>query len=458
MNIWINPVVMMMSKDKDLFTYGHAGRDQRDSMPLAARMRPRSLEEFAGQRHIVGPGSLLRRAIQADRLGSLIFYGPPGTGKTTLAAIIANQTKSHFEQISAVTSGVAQVRELLEQARSRLEMYNSTTILFIDEIHRFNRSQQDALLPAVEAGTILLIGATTQNPYFGVNGALLSRCRIFELYPLSEQDVSQVLDAALADEERGLGQLDITLEAEGRKHIIDMADGDARTALNALELATLTTPPSPAGTVVIDRQVAEQSVQKKAVRYDKDGDNHYDVISAFIKSIRGSDPDAALFWLARMLDAGEDPLFIARRLFISASEDVGNADPLALLVAEAAFRSVEVLGLPEARIALAQATTHLACAPKSNSSYIALDKATEAARRATGALVPNHLRDKHYPGAQKLGHGDNYRYPHDFPGNYIAQQYLPDKLSADRYYRPGENGYEKRIRMWLEKTKGLPGD
>ncbi len=447
-----------MSKDKDLFTYGHAGRDQRDSMPLAARMRPRNLEEFAGQRHIVGPGSLLRRAIQADRLGSLIFYGPPGTGKTTLAAVIANQTKSHFEQISAVTSGVGQVRELLEQARVRLEMYNNTTILFIDEIHRFNRSQQDALLPAVEAGTILLIGATTQNPYFGVNGALLSRCRIFELFPLAEKEISQLLDAALADEDRGLGQLDINLDPEGRQHIIEMADGDARTALNALELAALTTPPDSSGTIIIDKQVAEQSVQKKAVRYDKDGDNHYDVISAFIKSIRGSDPDAALFWLARMLDAGEDPLFVARRLFISASEDVGNADPLAILVAEAAFRSVEVLGLPEARIALAQATTHLACAPKSNASYVALDKATQAARRALGALVPNHLRDKHYPGAEKLGHGEGYVYPHDFPGNYTPQQYLPDKLAGQRYYHPGTNGYEQRLRKWLEKTKGLPDE
>lgn len=440
----------------DLFSYGHKSRDSRQSVPLAARMRPRTLDEFVGQKHIVGPGSLLRRAIEADRLGSLIFYGPPGTGKTTLAAIIANQTRSHFDQVNAVTSGVAEIRELLAQAKQRLEMYNTSTILFIDEIHRFNRSQQDALLPAVELGTVLLIGATTQNPYFGINSSLLSRCRIFELFALSKDDVNQVLDRALADKELGLGDLNIDLTADGRQHILTMADGDARTALNALELAALTTPPGKDGTIVIDQAVAEQSVQKKAVRYDKDGDNHYDVISAFIKSIRGSDPDAALFWLARMLDAGEDPLFVARRLFIAASEDIGNADPLALLVAEAAFRAVEVLGMPEARIVLAQAATHLACAPKSNASFAALDKATAAARRAAGALVPNHLRDSHYPGAGKLGHGRGYRYPHSFPGNYVKQQYLPGPLARERFYRPGNNGYEKRIRQWLEQTKGLP--
>lgn len=440
----------------DLFSYGHKAREDKQGVPLAARMRPRTLEEFVGQKHIVGPGSLLRRAIEADRLGSLIFYGPPGTGKTTLAAIIANQTQSHFDQINAVTAGVAQVRQLLNQARQRLEMYNTATILFIDEIHRFNRSQQDALLPAVEEGTVLLIGATTQNPYFGVNSSLLSRCRIFELKTLSEEEIDKVLSSALADGERGLGKLEIELTADGRKHILAMADGDARTALNALELAALTTPPGEDGIIVIDQAVAEQSVQKKAVRYDKDGDNHYDVISAFIKSIRGSDPDAALFWLARMLDAGEDPLFVARRLFIAASEDIGNADPLALLVAEASFRAVEVLGMPEARIVLAQATTHLACAPKSNASYAALEKAANAARRATGALVPNHLRDSSYPGADKLDHGKGYRYPHSFPGNYVAQQYLPAPLAKERFYSPGGQGYEKRIRQWLAQTKGLP--
>lgn len=439
----------------DLFSYGFQQQGG-DNAPLAARLRPRNLDEFVGQKHIVGAGSLLRRAIYADRLTSMIFYGPPGTGKTTLAAVIANQTKASFQKLNAVTAGVAQVRQVLEQARERLKMYHQPTILFIDEIHRFNKGQQDALLPAVEDGTILLIGATTGNPYFSVNSALLSRSRIFELYPLTREDISTILDTALTDGERGLGKLRIELLPEARAHIINTADGDARIALNALELAALTTPPNQDGVIVIDRETAEQSVQRRAVRYDKDGDNHYDVISAFIKSIRGSDPDAALFWLARMLDAGEDPRFIARRLYIAASEDIGNADPLALLVAEAAFRAVEVLGMPEARIPLAQAVTHLACAPKSNAAFVALERATADARRSADSGVPNHLRDSHYPGAQGLGHGKGYKYPHDFPGNYIRQQYLPDSLADKRYYHPGSNGYEKRLRQWLEQTKGLP--
>jgi putative ATPase len=443
-----------MKTMSDLFSYGF--QQQGDSAPLAARLRPRTLDEFVGQEHIVGAGSLLRRAIYADRLTSMIFYGPPGTGKTTLAAVIANQTKASFQKLNAVTAGVAQVREVLEQARRRLEMYHQPTILFIDEIHRFNKGQQDALLPAVEEGTILLIGATTGNPYFSVNSALLSRSRIFELYPLTRENISTILDTALTDEERGLGKLRIKLLPEARAHIIDTADGDARIALNALELAALTTPANAEGEIVIDRETAEQSVQRRAVRYDKDGDNHYDVISAFIKSIRGSDPDAALFWLARMLDAGEDPRFVARRLYIAASEDIGNADPLALLVAEAAFRAVEILGMPEARIPLAQAVTHLACAPKSNAAFVALERATADARSTGDAGVPNHLRDSHYPGARELGHGKGYKYPHDFPGNYIGQQYLPDSLADRRYYYPGTNGYEKRLRQWLEQTKGLP--
>ena len=440
----------------DLFSYGLQQKQGDRSIPLAARMRPRNLDEFAGQKHIVGPGSLLRRAILADRLTSMIFYGPPGTGKTTLAAVIANQTKASFQRLNAVTSGVAQVREVLEEAKNRLKMYHQPTILFIDEIHRFNKSQQDALLPAVEDGTVLLIGATTGNPYFSVNSALLSRSRIFELYPLSKEEIGGIIESALIDKERGLGQLDIELTPPAREHILNTADGDARVALNALELAALTTPPGEDGKIYIDQQAAEQSVQRRAVRYDRDGDNHYDVISAFIKSIRGSDPDAALFWLSRMLDAGEDPRFIARRLYISASEDIGHGDPLALLVAEAAFRAVEVLGMPEARIPLAHAVTHLACAPKSNASYLALERATEDARHASDSGVPNHLRDGSYPGAKELGHGDNYIYPHDHPGHYIKQQYLPDSLAQRRYYYPGDLGYEKRLRQWLEATKGLP--
>lgn len=445
-----------MKAMSDLFRYGLEQGGEGQNTPLAARLRPRTLDEFMGQKHIVGTGSLLRRAIYADRLTSMIFYGPPGTGKTTLAAVIANQTKASFQKLNAVTAGVAQVREILEQAKGRLEMYHQPTILFIDEIHRFNKSQQDALLPAVEDGTILLIGATTGNPFFSVNSALLSRSRVFELHPLAGEEISDILDFALKDEERGLGKLMVNLTPEAREHIIGTADGDARIALNALELAALTTPPDGDGVVIIDRETAEQSVQRRAIRYDKDGDNHYDVISAFIKSIRGSDPDAALFWLVRMLDAGEDPRFVARRLYIAASEDIGNGDPLALLVAEAAFRAVEVLGMPEARIPLAQAVTHLACAPKSNASFVALERASQDARKCGDTGVPNHLRDSHYPGAQELGHGRGYKYPHDFPGNFVGQQYLPSSLADKRYYYPGINGYEKKIRQWLESTKGLP--
>jgi putative ATPase len=440
----------------DLFSYGFQQEKGESSMPLAARMRPQNLDEFVGQEHIVGPGSLLRRAIMADRLTSMIFYGPPGTGKTTLAAVIANQTKADFQRLNAVTAGVQQVRGVLEGAKKRLEMYHQPTILFIDEIHRFNKSQQDALLPGVEEGTVLLIGATTGNPFFSVNSPLLSRSRIFELHPLTQSEVAKIIDRALADRQRGLGRLDIRLSPQAKEHLVNVADGDARVALNALELAALTTPPGEGGEILIDQQVAEQSVQRRAIRYDRDGDNHYDVISAFIKSIRGSDPDAALYWLARMLDAGEDPRFIARRLYISASEDIGNGDPLALLVAEAAYRAVEVLGLPEARIPLAQAVTHLACAPKSNAAYLALERAAADAKQAGDSGVPNHLRDSSYPGAGELGHGKDYIYPHAQPGHYIEQQYLPDSLANRRYYYPGDLGYEKRLSQWLAATKGLP--
>lgn len=441
----------------NLFDYG-LKQVKGERSPLAARMRPRTLDEFVGQQHIVGPGSLLRRAILADRLTSMILYGPPGTGKTTLAAVIANQTKSSFQQLNAVTAGVAQVRSVLEAAKERLEMYHQGTILFIDEIHRFSKSQQDALLPSVEEGAVLLIGATTGNPFFSVNSPLLSRSRVFELKPLTQEDISRIIDLALTDGDRGLGQLEIVLTAAAREHIINTAGGDARIALNAIELAALTTPPDFEGKILIDELVAEQSVQRQAVRYDRDGDNHYDVISAFIKSIRGSDPDAALFWLARMLDAGEDPLFIARRLYIAASEDIGNGDPLALLVAEATFRAVEVLGMPEARIPLAQAVTHLACAPKSNAAYLALERATTAVRTAGDTGVPNHLRDSSYPGAKRLARGEGYLYPHDNPEHYVQQQYLPDSVAGERYYFPGDLGYEKRLGQWLAATKGLPGE
>ena len=439
----------------DLFSYGLQEKGN-GSVPLAARMRPRTLDEFIGQEHIVGPSSLLRRAILADRLTSMIFHGPPGTGKTTLAVVIANQTEANFQRLNAVTAGVAQVRTVLGEAKERLEMYHQPTILFIDEIHRFNKGQQDALLPGVEEGVVLLIGATTENPYFSINSPLLSRSQVFELCPLTREEVSAIIDSALTDEERGLGSLDITLEPCARDHILNIADGDARVALNALELAALTTPPGKNGNIRIDEGVAEQSVQRRAIRYDRDGDNHYDVISAFIKSIRGSDPDAALFWLARMLEAGEDPRFIARRLYIAASEDVGNGDPLALLVAEAAFRAVEILGLPEARIPLAQAVVHLACAPKSNAAFLALERAMADARQTGNTGVPKHLRDSSYPGAKGRGHGKGYLYPHDFPEHYIPQQYLPDPLVHRRYYYPGVLGYEKRLRQWLESTKGLP--
>lgn len=419
-------------------------------------MRPRSLDEFVGQQHIVGPGSLLRRAITADRLTSMLLYGPPGTGKTTLAAVIASHTKASFQRLNAVTAGVAQVRAVLDDAKNRLTMYHQPTILFIDEIHRFNKGQQDALLPGVEEGAVLLIGATTGNPFFSVNAPLLSRSRIFELHPLSREDVGAILERALADAERGLGQLAVELTPAAKEHIINVADGDARVALNALELAALTTPPDGGGVIHIDESVAEQSLQRRVVRYDRTGDNHYDVASAFIKSIRGSDPDAALFWLARMLDAGEDPLFIARRLYIAASEDIGHGDPLALLVAEAAFRAVEVLGLPEAGIPLAQAVTHLACAPKSNAACAALGRAMKDARQAGETGVPNHLKDSSYSSAAKLGYGEGYVYPHSEPGHYVRQQYLPDSLAERRYYYPGELGYEKRLRQWLAATKGLP--
>lgn len=420
------------------------------STPLAARMRPRSLNEYAGQRHILSPGQLLRRAIEADRIQSLIFYGPPGTGKTSLAQIIAAQTRSHFERLSGVESNVADMRRVLSAATNRLANKGQSTILFIDEIHRFNKSQQDVLLPDVESGVVRLIGATTHNPFFFVNSPLVSRSQIFELRPLEESDLLELLQRALSDSERGLGFMKIRAEPGALEHIARVADGDARKALNSLEIAALTTPPKPDGTIVVDLTAAEQSIQKKAIVYDGDGDAHYDTISAFIKSMRGSDPDAALYWLAKMIHAGEDPRFIARRIMICAAEDVGLADPMALVLATAANAAAEFVGWPEARIPLAEATVYIATANKSNSAYAAIDAALADVRSGRTIAVPEHLRDAHYKGAKKLGHGEGYAYAHDHPDHFVAQEYLG---AARRYYEPTDQGVEKKIKERLENWR-----
>ena len=417
--------------------------------PLAARMRPRNLDEFAGQTHILGPGQLLRRAIEADRIQSLIFFGPPGTGKTSLAQIIARQTKSKFERLSGVESNVADMRRVLAAAANRLENTGQPTILFIDEIHRFNKAQQDVLLPDVESGVVRLIGATTHNPFFFVNSPLVSRSQIFELRPLTEDELFALLQRALADAERGLGYLKIKAEENALRHLAKIADGDARKALNALEIAALTTAPDKKGVVHIDLAAAEQSIQKKAVVYD-DEDAHYDTISAFIKSMRGSDPDAALYWLAKMIHAGEDPRFIARRIVICAAEDVGLADPMALVLANTALQVSEFVGWPEARIPLAEATVYIATANKSNSAYLAIDAALEDVRSGRTLPVPEHLRDTHYQGAERLGHGKGYEYAHDHPGHFVAQDYL----GVDKhYYEPTEQGVEKKIKERVEKWR-----
>ena len=424
--------------------------DRVRSRPLAARMRPRNLDEYAGQPHILGPGQLLRRAIEADRIQSLIFYGPPGTGKTSLAQIIARQTKSKFERLSGVESNVADMRRVLSAAANRLENTGASTILFIDEIHRFNKAQQDVLLPDVESGVIKLIGATTHNPFFFVNSPLVSRSQIFELRPLTEEDLYSLLQRALADEERGLGYLKITADENALRHLAKLADGDARKVLNSLEIAALTTAPDPDGAIRITLAVAEQSIQKKAVVYDGDGDAHYDTISAFIKSMRGSDPDAALYWLAKMIHAGEDPRFIARRIVICAAEDVGLADPMALVLANACLAASEFVGWPEARIPLAEATIYIATANKSNSAYMAIDAALEDVRSGRTIAVPEHLRDKHYQGAERLGHGKGYAYAHDGKEHFVAQDYL----GADKkYYEPTEQGVEKKIKERVEKWR-----
>jgi putative ATPase len=422
------------------------------SAPLAARLRPRSLEEFVGQRHILAPGQLLRRAIDADRIQSLILFGPPGTGKTSLAQVIAHRTRNHFERLSAVEANVADLRRVLGTAANRLANTGHSTILFLDEIHRFNRAQQDVLLPDVENGVVRLIGATTENPFFFVNAPLVSRSQIFELQPLSVDDLLTVMRRALEDRDRGLGSVRTDVADAALRHLAKVADGDARKALNALEIATRTTPTTAEGVIRIDLAVAEQCIQKKAVVYDADGDAHYDTISAFIKSMRGSDPDATLYWLAKMIHAGEDPRFIARRVVIHAAEDVGLADPLALLLATAAFQAAEFIGWPEARIPLAEAALYIATAPKSNSTVLAIDAALTDVRSGRTLPVPPHLRDANYPGAERLGHGAGYQYPHDFPGHVVAQDYLG---SIRRFYEPSDQGRERQIRERLAQWREI---
>lgn len=418
--------------------------------PLAARMRPRHLDEFAGQSHILAPGQLLRRAIEADRIQSLIFYGPPGTGKTSLAQIIARQTRSKFERLSGVESNVADMRRVLAAAGNRLENTGQSTILFIDEIHRFNKSQQDVLLPDVESGVVRLIGATTHNPFFFVNSPLVSRSQIFELQALTEEDLLQLLRRALADAERGLGGLKIRIDDDALRHLAKVADGDARKALNSLEIAALTTEPGADGFIHVTLAVAEQCIQKKAVVYDGDGDAHYDTISAFIKSMRGSDVDATLYWLAKMIYAGEDPRFITRRIVICAAEDVGLADPMALVLANAAHHAAEFVGWPEARLPIAEAAIYIATANKSNSACVAIDAALEDVRSGRTLPVPEKLRDTHYAGAKRLGHGEDYKYSHDFPDHFVAQDYLG---AARKYYEPSDQGSEKKIKERLEKWR-----
>jgi putative ATPase len=420
--------------------------------PLATRMRPRTLAEYAGQRHILGPGKLLRRAIEADRISSIILYGPPGVGKTSLAQIIAASTRSRFERLSGVEGTVADIRRVVAQAANRLQNSGEKTILFIAEIHRFNKAQQDVLLPDVESGLLRLIGATTHNPFFYVNSPLVSRSQIFQLEPLSIEDLIALIKSAMLDRERGLGQLMLRLDDEAALHLATVSDGDARKSLNALEIAARTTPPDATGLVHITLAAAEESIQRKAVVYDADGDAHYDTISAFIKSLRGSDPDAAIYWLAKMLHAGEDIRFIARRLIICASEDVGMADSNALVVATAAQQAVEFVGLPEAQLILAHATVYIATAPKSNRCTMAIGKASAEVREGRTLVVPKHLRDSHYQGAARLGHGEGYKYSHEFDGAYVPQAYLPE---GRRYYEPTENGMEKRVKERLDHWRAL---
>ena len=436
----------------DLFDYMRTNT-MKSEAPLASRMRPETLEEIVGQQHIIGKDKLLYRAIRADKLGSVIFYGPPGTGKTTIAKVIAHTTKAEFTQINATVAGKKDMEDVVRQAKDNLGMYGKHTILFVDEIHRFNKSQQDYLLPFVEDGTLILIGATTENPYFEVNGALLSRSIVFELKALEPADIKQLLKRALTDMEKGMGAYQAVADEDALDFLADIAGGDARNALNALELGILTTEKSEDEKIHITLEVASQCIQKKVVRYDKGGDNHYDTISAFIKSMRGSDPDAAVFYLAKMLYAGEDIKFIARRIMICASEDVGNADPQAIQVAVAAAQAVERIGMPEARIILAEAVIYIASAPKSNSVISAIDQAMEAVRTEKTRPVPVHLKDTHYKGAEKLGHGAGYLYPHDFPGHYVKQQYLPDGMEGRTFYHPSDEGFEKEVKNIFSTRK-----
>lgn len=434
----------------NLLDYMSEQQKEKES-PLASRLRPQTLDEVVGQQHIIGKDKLLYRAIKADKLSSILFYGPPGTGKTTLAKVIANTTSAAFLQINATAAGKKDMEEVVGKAKENLGAFGKKTILFIDEIHRFNKGQQDYLLPFVEDGTLVLIGATTENPYFEVNGALISRSIIFELKPLDKEDIKTLILRAVQDKERGLGSYQAEIDEEALEFLADISSGDARTALNAIELGVLTTEKNADGKIRIDMAVAEECIQKRTLRYDKTGDNHYDTISAFIKSMRGSDPDAVAYYLARMLYAGEDIRFIARRIMICAAEDVSNADPQALVVATAAAQAVERLGMPEARIVLAQAATYVACAPKSNSAIMAIDSATEYVKSHPNHRIPAYLQDSHYKGAAKLGHGIGYQYAHDYPHHYVRQQYLPDEAKDERFYTLSDNGYEKELKEHMKR-------
>ena len=447
---------MIKEKDRegqkmDLFDYMKETTLENES-PLASRMRPTTLEEVVGQEHIIGKDKLLYRAIKADKLGSVIFYGPPGTGKTTLAKVIANTTSARFTQLNATTAGKKDMEEVVKEAQQHLGMYGKKTILFVDEIHRFNKGQQDYLLPFVEDGTLVLIGATTENPYFEVNGALLSRSIIFELKSLEKKDIRKLLDRAVTDPVKGLGSYHAEVSEEALDFLADLAGGDARAALNAIELGILTTERSADGKIHVDLETAQECIQKRVVRYDKTGDQHYDTISAFIKSMRGSDPDAAVYYLAKMLYAGEDIKFISRRIMICAAEDVGMADPQALVVATAAAQAIERIGMPEAQIILSQAVLYVATAPKSNSAVNAIFAANENVRQYK-TTVPSHLQDAHYKGSKNLGHGIGYKYAHDYPNHYVEQQYLPDEIKNARFYEPGDLGYEKQIKEHLQKLR-----